>query len=101
MVARDKAEGASRAAAHTPADGYVDPSSVTHALAKGARDGGAEIYRHTKVTGMHRTPTGEWVVETDKGSVTCERAGVPCGNAGAGQGRLPGQSAQGEPIVIP
>ncbi|MHB1219804.1 MAG: GcvT family protein [Alphaproteobacteria bacterium] len=57
------------AGAHTPADGYIDPSSVTNALAKGARDGGAEIYRHTKVTGMHRTPSGEWVVETDKGTI--------------------------------
>ncbi len=60
------------AAAHTPADGYIDPSSVTNALAKGARDGGAEIYRHTKVTGMHRTAAGEWVVETEKGTIRCQ-----------------------------
>lgn len=60
------------AGAHTPADGYIDPSSVTNALAKGARDGGAEIYRHTKVTGMRRTPAGEWSVETDKGTISCQ-----------------------------
>ncbi len=60
------------AGAYTPADGYIDPSSVTNALAKGARDNGAEIYRHTKVTGMHRTPAGEWVVETEKGTIHCQ-----------------------------
>lgn len=60
------------AGAHTPADGYVDPAGTTHAMAKGARDGGAEIYRHTKVTGMHLAPSGEWTVETDKGAIRCQ-----------------------------
>jgi dimethylglycine dehydrogenase len=36
-------------AAHIKSDGYVDPTGVTHALAKGAQNGGAEIYRHTTV----------------------------------------------------
>src|ERR1700720_2172726 len=32
-------------AAYLPTDGYIDPSQLTFALAKGARDGGAEIYQ--------------------------------------------------------
>jgi dimethylglycine dehydrogenase len=61
-----------KGALHTPADGHVDPSGATFAFAKGARQRGAEIARHTRVTGVRRAPSGEWVVETDKGSVTCE-----------------------------
>jgi dimethylglycine dehydrogenase len=59
-------------AIHTPEDGYVDPSSVTQALAKGARDRGAEIYRHTRVTDIARAANGEWAVFTDKGTIGAE-----------------------------
>ena len=38
-----------------PEDGHVDPTSVTQALVKGARDRGARIHRHTRVTGLERT----------------------------------------------
>ena len=34
-----------------PEDGHVDPTSVTQALVKGARDRGARVHRHTRVTG--------------------------------------------------
>jgi dimethylglycine dehydrogenase len=59
-------------ALHTPGEGYVDPSMTTNALAKGARDKGAEIHRHTRVTGLSQLPSGEWRVETDKGAITAE-----------------------------
>ncbi len=39
-------------AAYLPTDGYIDPSQLTFALAEGARRGGAEIYQHTRVTGI-------------------------------------------------
>src|SRR5919197_5221587 len=39
-------------AAYLPADGYVDPSQLTFALAEGARRRGAEIATHTRVTGI-------------------------------------------------
>jgi dimethylglycine dehydrogenase len=55
-----------------PGDGYIQPADVTQAMAKGARDRGAEIYRQTKVVGVTQTPSGEWRVETDKGAITCE-----------------------------
>ena len=59
-------------AIHTPEDGYVDPASVTQALAKGARDRGAAIYRHTRVTDIARAANGEWQVVTEKGTITAE-----------------------------
>ena len=55
-----------------PNDGHVDPASVTHALAKGARQRGAEIYTFNPVTDISQTPAGEWVVHTKDGDITCE-----------------------------
>lgn len=69
-----------KAALHTPADGHVDPSGATFAFAKGARQRGAEIARHTLVTGMRRTPSGDWLVETDKGRLTCELIVIAAGS---------------------
>ncbi|MDH3520195.1 MAG: FAD-dependent oxidoreductase [Myxococcales bacterium] len=59
-------------ALYDPADGHVDPSSVTQGLAKGARDGGAEIYRKNPVESIERKTNGEWVVHTKKGPITAE-----------------------------
>ena len=55
-----------------PHDGHVDPASVTQAMAKGARNRGAEIYTHNPVTDISQTPAGEWVVHTRNGDITCE-----------------------------
>jgi len=55
-----------------PEDGYIQPADLTQALARGARDGGAEINRFTTVTGIEQQPNGEWLVRTDKGDITCE-----------------------------
>ncbi len=55
-----------------PEDGYIQPADLTQALAIGARARGAEIYRNTCVTGISRTPGGEWRVTTDQGEITCE-----------------------------
>ncbi len=54
-----------------PLDGDIDPSQVTQALAKGARDLGATIARFTPATGVSRDG-GEWVVHTEKGDIRCE-----------------------------
>ncbi len=50
-------------AIHEPLDGYVDPSQATHAMAKGARDRGAAIYRNNAVESIERT-VSEWLVHT-------------------------------------
>ena len=56
---------------YDPYDGDIDPSQLTQALAKGARDLGAKIIRFCPMTGVRREG-GEWVVETPKGEVRCE-----------------------------
>ena len=55
-----------------PDDGDVDPNSVTQAMAKGARQHGVEINLHTLVKSIEQTPSGEWLINTDKGDITCE-----------------------------
>lgn len=55
-----------------PDDGYIQPADLTQALARGAREGGGKIYRNTTVTAIEQKPNGEWVVQTDKGDITCE-----------------------------
>ena len=54
-----------------PEDGYIQPADVTQALATGARNRGAEIYRNTVVTSIKQNKDG-WVVITDKGDISCE-----------------------------
>ncbi len=59
-------------ALHTPDDGHVDPTNVTMAMATGARQCGVRIFRHTRATNITQLDSGEWLVETEKGSITCE-----------------------------
>lgn len=63
-----------------PDDGYIQPADLTQALAKGARNRGAEIYRNTTVTAIERTPSGEWLVKTDKGDIIAEHIVSATGN---------------------
>jgi dimethylglycine dehydrogenase len=60
------------AAAWTTDDGHGDPSGLCNALAKAARDLGATVMRHTRVTGIQRRPSGEWEVVTEKGTIIAE-----------------------------
>ena len=55
-----------------PLDGDIDPSQLTQALARAARELGARIKRHTRVTGLVQRPGGEWLVSIDKGDVVAE-----------------------------
>ena len=59
-------------ALHTPDDGHVDPTNVTMAMAAGARAKGARIIRRCRATNITQAPSGEWVVETEQGAITCE-----------------------------
>jgi dimethylglycine dehydrogenase len=56
---------------YDPYDGDIDPSQLTQALAKGARDMGARIERFCPATGVSRDKD-EWVVHTDKGDIRCD-----------------------------
>ena len=59
-------------ALHTPDDGHVDPTNVTMAMAAGARQKGVRIVRQCRATNIAQLPSGEWQVETEKGTITCE-----------------------------
>ena len=56
---------------YDPDDGDIDPSQLTQALAKGARDLGARIERFCPVTAVGRE-NDAWVLTTPKGEIRCE-----------------------------
>ncbi len=60
------------AGAWTLDDGYVDPSSACNAMAKAALKLGGTIVRHNRVLGVERLATGEFLVRTEQGDITCE-----------------------------
>ena len=60
------------AGAWTLDDGHADPSGLTQAMARGARNLGATIRRHNRVTDIRALVTGEWEVVTEKGLVRAE-----------------------------
>ena len=77
-------------AIYEPLDGYVDPSQATHAMAKGARNRGAEIYRQNEVTAINQQANGEWIVSTKNGDIIAEHivnaAGTWCREIGTMMG---------------
>ena len=61
-----------KAAFRTVTDGHVAPADITNAMAAGARQLGAEIYRRCRVTDIKLLPNGEWRVFTENGTIDCE-----------------------------
>ncbi|MCD1263441.1 dimethylglycine dehydrogenase [Shinella sumterensis] len=59
-------------ALYDPYDGDIDPAQLTQALAKGARDMGAKIFRFCPATGARRDGD-EWVISTPQGEIRCEK----------------------------
>ncbi|MEM9129594.1 MAG: FAD-dependent oxidoreductase, partial [Pseudomonadota bacterium] len=59
-------------ALYTPDDGHVDPTNVTMAMAAGARAKGVKIVRGCRATNITQNDAGEWVVESEKGTIICE-----------------------------
>ena len=59
-------------ALYDPHDGDIDPAQLTQALAKGARDMGAKIFRFCPATGARREGD-EWVISTAEGEIRCEK----------------------------
>jgi 4-methylaminobutanoate oxidase (formaldehyde-forming) len=77
-------------AAYLPTDGYLDPSNLAQALAKGARLRGAEINTFTRVTAIESEHGRVSRVVTDKGVIKAEIV-VNAGGMYSGQiGRLAG-----------
>ncbi len=81
-----------------PTDGHIAPVDVTMALAKGARMRGAEIYQHTPCTGIERNASGEWVVKTAKGNITCEHVVCTTGNYARTTARMVGLEIPAIPV---
>jgi len=59
-------------AMYDPIEGHVDPYGVTHAYAKSAQIGGAEIVRQTRVVDLKQREDGTWDVITTHGNVHAE-----------------------------
>jgi dimethylglycine dehydrogenase len=59
-------------AMYDPIEGHVDPYGVTHAYAKSAQLGGAEIVRQTRVIDVQPRPDGSWDLTTTGGNVRAE-----------------------------
>jgi len=71
-------------------EGNLDPYGSTHALAKSARKGGAEVYLNTKVEDLVHKPDGSWTVVTDQGNIECEHVVNAAGLWAREVGRMAG-----------
>jgi dimethylglycine dehydrogenase len=85
-------------ALYHPHDGHIAPADLTMALRKGARAGGAEIYEHTEVTGVARTPSGEWKLTTNRGEIVAEHVVCATGNYARQTGRMFGLNMPAIPV---
>ncbi|XP_014680739.1 PREDICTED: dimethylglycine dehydrogenase, mitochondrial-like isoform X3 [Priapulus caudatus] len=74
----------------TPDDGHIDPYSLTHALAIGARKYGAEILMPAPVNALKSRPDGSWEVQTPHGSIRAQRVINACGFWARELGKLAG-----------
>jgi dimethylglycine dehydrogenase len=82
-----------------PQDGHIAPADVTQALAKGARNAGARIYRNTEAVAFEPMPGGEWKVKTTVGDIACEHLVLATGNYAQRTARLLGISYPAIPVV--
>jgi len=57
---------------YDPLDGHLDPSGTTHAYAKAARMGGAEIVLRNPVIETNQRVDGTWDVVTEQGTIHAE-----------------------------
>jgi dimethylglycine dehydrogenase len=73
-----------------PADGYIQPADLTQALAKGARQLGAKIHRNVAVVAITQLVSGEWLVSTDQGDITCEHVVSATGSFARKTGEMVG-----------
>ncbi|NNE87591.1 MAG: GcvT family protein [Silicimonas sp.] len=78
-----------------PKDGQGDPANIAHALAKGARQGGAQTLEGLKVTNIHRDGarvTGvDWEAETgEAGHTTCDAVVIASGMWSREVGKIAG-----------
>ena len=73
-----------------PDDGYIQPADLTQALAKGARNKGAQIKVNTEVLNITNKKDGLWCVETSEGEIECEHVISCSGNFARKTGEMVG-----------
>ncbi len=78
------------AAAFLATDGYIDPASVTQAIARGARMRGARIIEHTAVTAITVDGRHCTTVQTNNGAIECEMVVNAAGMWGMAVGKMAG-----------
>jgi len=73
-----------------PLDGDIDPAQLCQALARRAKQAGAEIERFNPVNDLTQNPDGSWIVHTQKGDIACEKivnaGGYRCNELGSMMG---------------
>lgn len=72
------------------ADGQADPANVTLAMAKGARQQGAQVFENIKVTAIHKKDGRVAGVATDRGDIEAEYVVNCAGMWGREVGRMAG-----------
>jgi 4-methylaminobutanoate oxidase (formaldehyde-forming) len=79
-----------RCASYLPTDGYLDPSLLTYALAEAAREGGVQIFTHSRVTAIDVRDGRVRGVQTEWGPVEADVVVNAGGMYAAEIGRLAG-----------
>ena len=62
-----------------PLDGDIDPAQLCQALARRARNAGAEVYRNTPVVALTQHKDDTWTVHTEHGDIDCDIVVNACG----------------------
>jgi glycine cleavage system T protein len=86
-------------AAYTPNDGVIDPTGLTMALAKGAKELGAQIHEETNVIGINLKNGQVDEVVTDRGSIKTEVVVNATGQWGGEVGKMVGLSLPVVPMA--
>ena len=75
-----------------PEDGYIQPADLTQALARGQARArrGRDLPQHAGDSRITQKPDDEWLVETDKGAITCEHVVSATGNFARQTGAMVG-----------
>jgi 4-methylaminobutanoate oxidase (formaldehyde-forming) len=79
-----------RCGSYLATDGYLDPSQLTYALAAGAREGGVQIFTHTRVSGIDVVDGCVRGVQTEWGPIEAEVVVNAGGMFAAQIGRMAG-----------
>jgi 4-methylaminobutanoate oxidase (formaldehyde-forming) len=82
---------------YSPGDGRINPIDVTMALAKGARNGGVQIFEETAVTDITKEGQRVTAVVTDKGKIQTEYVVNCAGMWGREIGKMAGVNVPLQP----